>query len=85
MLGLSYTKLNQLDKAEKEYLNVLDLMPNQPNALKQLCEIYNKRGNLDQGTKFMELNVDILKKTDIKKYRETIPKLVDLYQKDLNM
>lgn len=33
----------------------------------------------------MELMADIVKKGDPKKYREVVVKLIDLYEKDLNM
>ena len=48
---------------------MLDLNANEGAAMKQLCEIYSKRGEIEKGTKYMEMMVDISKKGDQKKYR----------------
>ena len=40
---------------------------------------------MEKGIKYLEQMAEITKKSDNKKYREAIVKLVDLYEKDLNM
>ena len=50
--------------------------------MKQLCEIYTRRGDMEKGIKYLEQMAEITKKSDNKKYREAIVKLVDLYAKD---
>ena len=85
MMGLCYEKLGRDVDAQKAYLEVLDLNENDSQALRQLCEIYTKRGDTEKGTKYLVSMAEICKKTDPKKYREVVVKLINLYEKDLNM
>ena len=76
MAGLCYQKLEKLNEAEKAYLEVIDLKPDESNAIKELCDIYSKKGDLVKSTHYMELNAELYKKNDYKKYRDTVCKLV---------
>lgn len=69
MAGLCYKNLKKLYEAEKAYLEVLDLKPDESNAMKELCDIYNERGDIVKSTKYMEMNANLLKLTDNRKYR----------------
>lgn len=64
---------------------MLDLKPDESNAMKELCDIYNERGDIVKSTKYMEMNANLLKLTDNRKYRETIIKLIRLYEQDDNL
>ena len=64
---------------------MLDINETESAALKQLCEIYARRGDTEKGTKYLESMLSITKKNDNQKYREAVIKLMDLYEKDLNM
>ena len=64
---------------------MLDLNPNEPMALRQLCDLYTRDGDLEKGTKYLEQLVTICKKSDPKKYKELVIKLINLYEKDCNM
>ena len=85
MSALCYQKMNELDKAENEYLEVLELQPNEPNALKELCEIYTKKGDINKSIKYLEATADILKQADPKKHKEVLLKLLEVYDKDDNL
>lgn len=76
MAGLCYSKLDRHLDAEKAFLEVLDLKPDETNAVKELCDIYTRRGDMVKSTKYMEMNAQLFRTTDDKKYRETIVKLV---------
>ena len=85
MAGLCYDKVGKLKEAEKAYKQVLDLKPDEANAIKALSELYVKMGKTEQSTKYMEQMVALQKTTDPAKYMQNLVKLVGLYQKNLDM
>lgn len=85
MSGLCYEKVGKEEEAEKCYKEVIDLKEDEANAIKALCEIYTKRGDVKNATTFLQKNVEVLKKVDDGKYREAVVKLVEIYKKDENL
>ena len=55
--GLKAHKLNQLDKAEENYIKILTINPNNSDALNFLSVIYYQKKNLDKALELIEYSI----------------------------